>query len=152
MQIWCKGLYIAMLMLTHKRGFPENPRKPVSSVPEAAWQGSCIGHGYMKLKCRLTTGRMAKAHYTNRRWCQLGALTAVLAITGAGGLQAQTSGGTVSPVQASARPFGLNIVGPVMEAGSDAAAASFQQNVLSGVNALNGILAPRSNADQIKPA
>ena len=50
--------------------------------------------------------------------------------------RAQTAGGTPSPVQATTRPFGLNIVGPVMLAGSDAAAAAFKQDVLPGINAL----------------
>ena len=41
-------------------------------------------------------------------------------------LAAQTSSGVVSPVQSTARPMGLSIVGPVMTAGSDAAAQQFQ--------------------------
>lgn len=39
--------------------------------------------------------------------------------------------GTVSPVQANVDPLGLPIVGPVMTAGSDAAAAQFDQSTLS---------------------
>ena len=39
---------------------------------------------------------------------------------------AQTSSGVVSPFQSTAQPLGLNIVGPVMAAGSDAAAQQFQ--------------------------
>jgi hypothetical protein len=46
---------------------------------------------------------------------------------------AQTPGGVASPVQAIARPFGLDIVAPVMLAGSDAKAASFQKDVLPSV-------------------
>ena len=41
-------------------------------------------------------------------------------------LAAQISGGVVSPVQSTAKPMGLSIVGPVMAAGSDAAAQQFQ--------------------------
>jgi hypothetical protein len=39
--------------------------------------------------------------------------------------------GTVSPVQSNADPLGLPIVGPVMTAGSDAAAKSFDQTTLA---------------------
>ena len=39
--------------------------------------------------------------------------------------------GTVSPVQANVDPLGLPIVGPVMTAGSDAAAATFDKTTLS---------------------
>ena len=39
-------------------------------------------------------------------------------------------GQTPSPVQSKARPFGLDIVAPVMAAGSDKASESFQQNTL----------------------
>ena len=50
---------------------------------------------------------------------------------------------TVSPVQSSARPFGLSIVGSVDAAGSDAAAASFDSNTLPSVLSLvNTKLAP----------
>ncbi|MEI8038719.1 MAG: DUF4114 domain-containing protein [Verrucomicrobiota bacterium] len=38
-----------------------------------------------------------------------------------------------SPVQSAARPYNLNIVGPVEIAGSDAAAKTFQTNVLPGL-------------------
>ena len=38
--------------------------------------------------------------------------------------------GTVSPIQSTARPMGLDIVELVQLAGSDADAANFQQNVL----------------------
>ena len=41
-------------------------------------------------------------------------------------LAAQISGGVVSPIQSTAKPMGLSIVGPVMAAGSDAAAQQFQ--------------------------
>ena len=41
-------------------------------------------------------------------------------------LVAQTSSGVVSPFQSTAQPMGLSIVGPVMTAGSDAAAQQFQ--------------------------
>src|SRR5262245_44924073 len=40
---------------------------------------------------------------------------------------------TVSPKQSNDRPFGLNIVGPVMTAGSDATSATFQSGALPGV-------------------
>ena len=39
----------------------------------------------------------------------------------------------VSPVQSAARPYNLTIVAPVQIAGSDAAAAAFQANVLPGM-------------------
>ena len=40
--------------------------------------------------------------------------------------------GKVSTVQSTARPFGLNIVAPVMQAGSDGKSQSFQSSVLPG--------------------
>lgn len=59
---------------------------------------------------------------------------------GVGALFAQT----VLPTQSSARPFGLDIVGPVYQAGSDAASADFQANFLQDFNTLgrNGITSP----------
>lgn len=42
-------------------------------------------------------------------------------------------GQTASPIQSSARPFGLDIAGPVMVAGSDAASATFRDSVLPGL-------------------
>ncbi len=39
----------------------------------------------------------------------------------------------ISPVQSAARPFNLDIVAPVMVAGSDAAAKDFQANALPGM-------------------
>jgi hypothetical protein len=41
---------------------------------------------------------------------------------------------TVSPVQSTARPFGLDIVDKVQLAGSDAASATFQYSVLPGLS------------------
>jgi len=46
-----------------------------------------------------------------------------------------SGGGVISPVQSSADPYGLQLAGPVMEAGSDAAAKSFDQTVLPSLNA-----------------
>lgn len=43
---------------------------------------------------------------------------------------------TTSPVQSSARPFGLDIVGPVMAAGSDAKSATFQSEALPSLISL----------------
>ena len=59
----------------------------------------------------------------------------VVAIMLAAALQTQVVGGTVSPVQSSARPFGLEIAGLVQLAGSDAQAADFMQNSLPGLRA-----------------
>ncbi|MBN9692090.1 MAG: DUF4114 domain-containing protein [Verrucomicrobia bacterium] len=44
--------------------------------------------------------------------------------------------GINSPVQSAARPFGLEIAGPVKLAGSDAAASTFQTEALPGLSAL----------------
>lgn len=44
--------------------------------------------------------------------------------------------GIPSPVQSTVRPQGLTIVGPVMQAGSDADAADFQRKVLPSINQL----------------
>ena len=43
---------------------------------------------------------------------------------------------TAKPNQSTSRPFGLDIVGEVMEAGSDAGALDFQQNALGDLQAL----------------
>ncbi|MBI2952035.1 DUF4114 domain-containing protein [bacterium] len=61
----------------------------------------------------------------------------LLAVLGglAGGAE-MASAGVVSPVQSPARPFGLDIVGPVQLAGSDARAAGFQASVLPAVQGL----------------
>jgi hypothetical protein len=53
----------------------------------------------------------------------------------AGAASAQLAG-TPSPVQATVRPTGLNTVGPVMVAGSDAAADAFQTGVLPSISQL----------------
>ncbi len=45
-------------------------------------------------------------------------------------------GGTVSPVQSNARPFGLDIVAPVQLAGSDARAADFMENALPDIESV----------------
>jgi hypothetical protein len=52
------------------------------------------------------------------------------------GVAEMASAGVVSPVQSPARPFGLDIVGPVQLAGSDARAAAFQTGVLPAVQGL----------------
>ena len=44
-------------------------------------------------------------------------------------------GGVVSPVQSSADPYGLQLAGPVMQAGSDAAGQSFDKSVLPSLDA-----------------
>jgi len=41
-----------------------------------------------------------------------------------------SGGGVISPVQSSADPYGLQLAGEVMQAGSDTSAKDFQQNVL----------------------
>ncbi len=48
----------------------------------------------------------------------------------------------VSPVQSAARPYNLSIVAPVQIAGSDAAAAAFQANVLPGMVTAESKLLP----------
>lgn len=63
-----------------------------------------------------------------RRFC----LIAVLVI-GAHFLDASVFAQTPSPVQSTARPNGLSIVGPVDLAGSDAASAAFQATTLPSV-------------------
>lgn len=55
---------------------------------------------------------------------------------------------TASTVQSAARPFGLDIVDPVMQAGSDASSANFQQKVLPALDAfLQKSLGERSKVD-----
>ncbi len=65
-----------------------------------------------------------------KRW---GALAAFL--LAAGTAAAQTTG-TPNAVQATARPQGLSIAGPVMAVGSDASSASFQKSVLPSITQL----------------
>ena len=52
------------------------------------------------------------------------------------GVEGDSASGIISPVQATARPMGLSIVGPVMLAGSDAAAAKFQKEFLPSISQL----------------
>jgi hypothetical protein len=79
------------------------------------------------------------------------AIAATFPLTALADNSSHNGSGKVSPVQSSARPLGLSIVGPVMQAGSDAASRSFrdalpsvQQAVMSylpeGQNNLNSPL------------
>jgi len=58
------------------------------------------------------------------------------------GLVSITAAQVVSPVQSPARPYGLSIDAPVQLAGSDAAAAAFQANVLPGMISTEQTLLP----------
>lgn len=62
---------------------------------------------------------------------KLTTITAATAISIA--LASQAQAGTVSPVQSSATPFGLDPIGEVQLRGSDAEALDFQQNDLPGL-------------------
>jgi hypothetical protein len=54
----------------------------------------------------------------------------------------------VADVQSAARPFGLEIVGKVMEGGSDSRSEDFQKNALPSVNALlSGTLGEKQRTD-----
>ena len=66
----------------------------------------------------------------------------------AGAANAAVDGaGTISPIQSTARPFGLNIVASVMQGGSDAASANFQNNVLPAAQQfISSTLPERRNA------
>lgn len=58
--------------------------------------------------------------------------------------------GTVSPIQSSARPFGLDIVGPVQLAGSDERSADFMQNALSDIrDVVNANLGERESIPNV---
>ena len=59
----------------------------------------------------------------------------LLSLLGTGSAWAADAG-TNSPVQSAARPFGLEIVGPVKLAGSDTQASAFQSDSLPGLTAL----------------
>jgi len=62
-----------------------------------------------------------------------------------GSLAGTATAGDVSPVQSSARPFGLQPYAPVMQSGSDARAADFNQNYLpSFLELVNQHLAERA--------
>jgi hypothetical protein len=67
-------------------------------------------------------------------WTSLLTIATTVVVATVTGSFAQTPTGTAAPVQSTARPYGLNIVAPVMLAGSDAASASFQNNALPSVN------------------
>ena len=60
--------------------------------------------------------------------------------------------GTVSPVQSSADPYGLKIAGPVMEAGSTAASANFDKNVLPSALQLSAKSLPDGHNNLNSPA
>ncbi len=59
--------------------------------------------------------------------------------------QAAAAGGVVSPIQSTADPMRLSIAGPVMAAGSDAAAANFQTTIPSMVNFIHTSLPEYQN-------
>lgn len=81
----------------------------------------CIARSSQKPGCRL--------------WlCGLNCLVAAAAL--ADDSSDKYADGKPSPIQSKARPFDLDIVGPVMRAGSDATAANFQNNALPGITAL----------------
>lgn len=65
-----------------------------------------------------------------------GAVFVVMASTGQAVVAPLPSGGTPDVIQATARPLGLGIAGPVMQAGSDASSAQFQSSVLPSINKL----------------
>lgn len=71
---------------------------------------------------------------TSAYWLGLVPMTAMLILLSTPGALADTalSGGVASPIQSAARPYHLNIAGPVMQAGSDAASRNFQ-SVLPGM-------------------
>lgn len=61
--------------------------------------------------------------------------------------------GQAAAYQSDARPFGLDIVGKVMAAGSDASAATFQKDVLPGLTRfLQGSLGERTQVDDSRMA
>ena len=76
---------------------------------------------------------------------RLFSLAAVVTVLPAASSFAQTAGGTVSSVQSTARPFGLDIAGPVMQAGSDARAQDFQRVLPGMMNFLRSSLPEAHN-------
>lgn len=50
-------------------------------------------------------------------------------------LLSMPAGAEIASIQSTARPFGLDIAGPVMQSGSDARSTEFQANVLPSMNA-----------------
>ncbi len=92
------------------------------------------------------------------RWFGRGCLAGVLLAIGATlpftaladkpetpGSSSKNGNGKVSPVQSSARPLGLSIVGPVMQAGSDTASKSFQNTLPSVQQAVLSYLPESQN-------
>jgi hypothetical protein len=73
------------------------------------------------------------------KWLAPALLAAVIGTSLTASAFTFTGGGVVSPVQSSADPLGLPIVGPVLAANSDATSKQFNQSVLPG--ALNFVSA-----------
>lgn len=66
------------------------------------------------------------------------------------GTQTFTWGQAELPAQSPARPFGLDIAGPVYQAGSDSASAGFQENALPGLqDFINQRLGERQSLDAV---
>ncbi|MEM9589256.1 MAG: hypothetical protein AAGA03_18385, partial [Planctomycetota bacterium] len=65
-----------------------------------------------------------------RHPCYLTAAILLLLIAQIGTYNRCLQAGTVSPYQSQARPFGLDVVGPVQLAGSDARSQTFQSEAL----------------------
>ena len=91
------------------------------------------------MKCNSSSNRFEAARANAPVWGAIHLVFAVLAAA-APNLQAQTPAGTPSSVQSSARPSGLSIVAPVMQAGSDASSKNFQTVLPGMLNFVNTYL------------
>ena len=92
----------------------------------------------------MTTRMVCIMFFSNARGRFIRPITIGLLICGGNA----TFGGTVSPVQSNARPFGLDIVGEVQLAGSDARAQSFMDDTLPEVQSVvNQYLGERTALD-----
>ena len=143
--------------ITQKRSF---------SRAGITWQAACLESGIMNrnITRNITANTSGKAS----RWLNIlpVAITLTFALTSgalADGSEDKNSkresddkeskssaSGTPSVIQSSARPYGLSIVAPVMQAGSDAASRSFQ-NVLPGMEKFIQTYLPESHNNMNSP-
>lgn len=84
---------------------------------------------------RMAYRRFARIERVWRSWPKL-VLAALACSLASASVTVQADTFTYSPVQSTARPFGLDVVDKVGLAGSDAASADFQSNVLPSMRSL----------------
>jgi len=86
------------------------------------------------------------------KWLTPALIAAVLGTALSASAMTSTGGGVVLPVQSSADPLGLPIVGPVLGANTDTTSKNFDQNVLPGALNFVGSNLPEGQNNSDNPA